>query len=360
MFYNDKTVLVTGGAGFVGTHFVRALLAEGAKVRATIHNRPMIETDPGVELVQADLTCLDDCLRACQGVDFIFHAAGAVSAAGVTVSNPMSAIATNLILTVRILEAAWSQGVARTLIFSSGTTAYPAYDHPVREEEMWSGPTHPVYFGYGWMRRYLERLGEFVASKSPMIKDAVLRSFAGKNVLVTGGTGLIGRQVVAMLADAGANVRIVSLDHLTVHGKAEHVYGDLTDLGLCLEVSRDMDYVCHMAGIKGSIDVTIKKPASHFVPALMFNTNMLEASRRNKVAKLVYTSSIGAYASAEVFREGDNENGPPMDFYAGWAKRMAEFQIKTYRIQYGLTGFGVVRPCNVYGPGDNFDPDNAM
>ena len=193
-----------------------------------------------------------------------------------------------------------------------------------------------------------------------MIKDEVLRSFTGKNVLITGGTGLIGRQVVAMLADAGANVRVVSLDQLTVHDKVEHVYGDLTDLGLCLEVTRDMDHVFHMAGIKGSIDVTIKKPASHFVPALMFNTNVLEASRRNNVDKLVYTSSIGAYASAEVFREGENENGPPMDFYAGWAKRMAEFQIKTYRIQYGLTGFGVVRPCNVYGPGDNFDPDNAM
>ena len=62
---------------------------------------------------------------------------------------------------------------------------------------------------------------------------------------------------------------------------------------------------------------------------------------------MVYTSSIGAYASAEVFKEGENENGPPMDFYAGWAKRMAEFQIQTYRIQYGLMDYSVVRPCNV-------------
>jgi len=213
MFYKDKTVLVTGGAGFVGTHFVRALLAEGAKVRATVHHRPMIETDPQVELIQADLTNPDDCLRACQDVDFVFHAAGAVSAAGVTVSNPMSAIATNLILTVRVLEAAWSRGVARTLIFSSGTTAYPAYDHPVREEEMWSGPTHPVYFGYGWMRRYLERLSEFVASKSSMgialcrptavygrhddfdprtshvIPALIRRAMAGENPYVVWGTG---------------------------------------------------------------------------------------------------------------------------------------------------------------------------
>lgn len=193
-----------------------------------------------------------------------------------------------------------------------------------------------------------------------MIQERVLSSFAGANVLVTGGTGLIGRQVVSILADAGAKVRIVSLDRVEVNDAAEHVQGDLTELSVCREVTRDMDYVFHLAGIKGSIDVTIKKPASHFVPALMFNTNVLEAARQNKVRKLVYTSSIGVYASAEVFREGENEDGPPMDFYAGWAKRMAEFQIKTYRIQYGLSGFSVVRPCNVYGPGDNFDPDNAM
>jgi len=49
-----------------------------------------------------------------------------------------------------------------------------------------------------------------------------------------------------------------------------------------------------------------------------------------------------------------------MDLYPGWAKRVAEMQIQTYRIQYNLSNYAVVRPCNVYGPGDNFDPDNAM
>jgi len=193
-----------------------------------------------------------------------------------------------------------------------------------------------------------------------MIKDEVLNFFNKKNTLVTGGTGLIGRQVVKLLCDAGANVTIVSLDKVEVHTKANHVYGDLTDFSFCKEVTKDTDFVFHLAGIKGSIDVTIKKPASHFVPALMFNTNVLEACRINKVQRVVYTSSIGAYTSAEVFKEGENENGPPMDFYAGWAKRMAEFQIQAYKIQYSLNNYSVVRPCNVYGPGDNFDPDNAM
>jgi GDP-L-fucose synthase len=193
-----------------------------------------------------------------------------------------------------------------------------------------------------------------------MIEAGLLQSLSSKNVLVTGGTGLIGRQVVNILCDAGAHVRVVSLDNVNVDNRAEHILGDLTDFNLCRDLTRDMDYVCHLAGIKGSIEVTKSKPASFFVPLLMFNTNMLEACRLNKVEKIVYTSSIGAYSSAEVFKEGENQDGPPMDMYPGWAKRMAELQVKAYREQYGLDNFAVVRPCNVYGPGDNFDPLNAM
>ncbi len=89
---------------------------------------------------------------------------GAVSAAGVTATNPMSAITANLTLTANVLEAAWAVGVDRVQIFGS-STGYPVSDYPIREDEMWSGPTHPSYFGYGWMRRYLERMGEFVHQK---------------------------------------------------------------------------------------------------------------------------------------------------------------------------------------------------
>jgi len=193
-----------------------------------------------------------------------------------------------------------------------------------------------------------------------VIEAQVLQSFTGKNVLVTGGTGLIGRQVVDILCGAGAKVKIVSLDRITVNDKAEHVYGDLTSFEFCKEVTKGMDFVFHIAGIKGSVVVTETKPASHFVPALMFNTNVLEACRLNKIQKTVFISSIGAYASAEVFKESENTEGAPMDFYSGWAKRMTELQIQAYKIQYGLGNFSIVRPCNVYGPGDNFDPDNAM
>jgi GDP-L-fucose synthase len=193
-----------------------------------------------------------------------------------------------------------------------------------------------------------------------MIKEEVLKSFRNKKVLVTGGTGLIGRQVVDILMSSAASVKIVSLDKITIHDKAQHILGDLTNFEFCKTVTRDIDFVFHLAGIKGSIEVTKSRPASFFVPLLMFNTNVLEACRLNKVKKVVYTSSIGAYSSAEVFYETDDPNGPPMDTFPGWAKRMAELQIQAYKIQYGLDNFSVVRPCNVYGPGDNFDPENAM
>lgn len=172
---------------------------------------------------------------------------------------------------------------------------------------------------------------------------------------------MIGREIVRILCDAGASVRCVSLDAIKVHPKAEHVYADLTDFSACKNITRDMDYVFHVAGIKGSVDVTLSKPASFLVPLLMMNTNMLEAARINKARKVVYTSTIGAYSAAEVFREEDYlESQPPMDHYPGWAKRIAEMQVQTYRIQYNLDNFAVVRPCNVYGPGDSFKPESAM
>ncbi len=193
-----------------------------------------------------------------------------------------------------------------------------------------------------------------------MIEQKILNSFKNKKVLITGGTGLIGRQIVKILGDAGAKIKIVSLDNLNVDERAEHIMGDLRNFEFCKEITKGIDFVFHLAGIKGSVEVTKQKPASFFVPLLQFNTNVLEACRLNNVSKVVYTSSIGAYSSAEIFKETDNLEGSPMDMFPGWAKRMAELQIQAYNIQYGLDNFSIVRPCNVYGPGDNFDPDNAM
>jgi len=194
-----------------------------------------------------------------------------------------------------------------------------------------------------------------------MNNDELILFFKNKNVLITGGTGLIGRFIVDKLCSYEAKVTVVSLDDLTLNDRAKYIKGDLTNFEFCKEITKNVDYAFHVSGIKGSVKVTIEKPASFFVPLLMMNTNFLEACRLNNVNRLVYTSSIGAYSSREIFIESEEDsNKPPMDMYPGWAKRMAEMQILAYKKQYNLKNFFAVRPCNVYGPGDNFDPENAM
>ncbi|MDF2577443.1 MAG: GDP-L-fucose synthetase [Chlamydiales bacterium] len=175
-FYKDKKILVTGGSGFIGSNFIKSLLLQGAYVRTSFHQRPVAIKHERLEIVTADLTCLDDCLRITEGMQYVVHAGGAVAAVCVGKTALMHVINLNLTLFSNMLEAAWEKQVERFLVFGS-STGYPATDHPVQEDELWSAPPHPSYFGYGWMRRYMEKLAEFVASKSNM-KIAIVRPTA--------------------------------------------------------------------------------------------------------------------------------------------------------------------------------------
>tara|TARA_E500000178_G_scaffold31477_1_gene28585 strand:- start:12521 stop:13516 length:996 start_codon:yes stop_codon:yes gene_type:complete len=187
------------------------------------------------------------------------------------------------------------------------------------------------------------------------------KKFKNKKIIITGGTGLIGRQLTKILCNLNAKVTVVSLDKFSTEKKAKHVLGDLSDFNFCKSITKNKDFAFHLAGIKASVKTTIEKPASFYVPLVMMNTNFLEACRINKIKRLVYTSSIGAYSKGSIFREKkSNFRNLPMDFYPGWAKRMAELQIIAYKKQFNLKNFFIVRPSNVYGPGDNFDKKNAM
>ncbi|HVZ12545.1 MAG TPA: NAD(P)-dependent oxidoreductase [Patescibacteria group bacterium] len=187
--------------------------------------------------------------------------------------------------------------------------------------------------------------------------------YKNKKILVTGGTGMIGRYLVELLIESGAKVTIASLDDASrAHPKAAFKRLDLTNINNCIEVCRGIDIVFHLAGIKGSPKMTKERPASFFVPTILFNTNMMEAARRAGVKRFLYTSTIGVYAPAEVFHEDDVWKTFPSenDKFAGWAKRMGELQAESYRIEYGWENISIVRPANVYGAYDNFDPENAM
>jgi len=187
--------------------------------------------------------------------------------------------------------------------------------------------------------------------------------FKGTNVLVAGGTGMIGIQLVALLVEAGARVRIASLDDpARAHPQAEFLRLDLTSFERCLAACRGMDFVFNLLGVKGSPAVTTTKPASFFVPTIMMDTALMEAAHRSGVGGFLFTSSVGVYAPAEVFREDDVWTTFPSanDRFAGWAKRMGELQAEAYRIQHGWNRIAIVRPSNVYGPWDNFSLENAM
>lgn len=187
--------------------------------------------------------------------------------------------------------------------------------------------------------------------------------FKNKKVLVTGGTGMIGRQLVSLLLDRAADVYVASLDEgVGLDKRVKHKKINLVEFSSCLDACSGMDYVFNLVGIKGSPKMCKEQPADFMVPMLQFNTNMMEAAHRAKVKWYLYTSSVGVYHPAEVFKEEDVWRTFPSDNdkFAGWAKRIGELQAEAYSIQYGSSNISIVRPANVYGPYDNFDVENAM
>ncbi len=188
--------------------------------------------------------------------------------------------------------------------------------------------------------------------------------FKNKRILVTGGTGMIGIYLInELIKYKPKKIICVSLDEkIKFPSIVKFKKVDLRKYENCLSVTKNIDIVFHLAGVKGSPKMANEKPASFFVPTIMFNTNMMEASRVNKVKKFLYTSSVGVYAPSKVFKEDDVWKTFPSsnDLYAGWAKRMGELQLMAYQKQYNWKDIYVVRPANVYGRYDNFDPNNAM
>ena len=186
--------------------------------------------------------------------------------------------------------------------------------------------------------------------------------FYGKNILVTGGTGMIGRPLVKILLKKKAKVTVVSLDKDNSQSDSvKFINADLRDFNQCLKICKNMDIVFQLAGVKGSPAMTSQRPASFFVPTIMMSINMTEAARRNNVKRYLYTSSVGVYSPADLFKDDVWKTFPsPNDRFAGWAKRMGELQAEAYKIEYNMKNISIIRPANVYGEYDNFDEENAM
>ncbi len=191
--------------------------------------------------------------------------------------------------------------------------------------------------------------------------------YRGKKVVVTGGTGTIGTLVVKRLIELGAVVTVISIDSIerarqVLGDISMFVNGDLRNYETCMEVARGIDYVIHLMAVKGNTQVGLSKVASAFVPMIQCNTNMMEASFRCGVSRYLFVGSICEYPALDIRHEDDMWNGPPQanDRYTGIVKRAGEAQAEAYFHEYGWDAVRIVRPSNVYGPFDDFDPRTAQ
>tara|TARA_R110000787_G_scaffold127895_1_gene239549 strand:- start:4712 stop:5683 length:972 start_codon:yes stop_codon:yes gene_type:complete len=187
--------------------------------------------------------------------------------------------------------------------------------------------------------------------------------FKNQKILVTGGGGMIGRSLVEMLYQKGAKITIADLtEPIGLPNDIDYIKVDLRYFDQCEKICKGMDYIFNLVGIKGSPKMCAEQPVDFMVPMLQFNTNMMEAAARANVKWYLFTSSVGVYAPADVFKEDSvwSTMPSPNDRFAGWAKRIGELQAEAYGIQYGNKNISIVRPANVYGAYDNFNPANAM
>ncbi|MEP6920908.1 MAG: GDP-L-fucose synthase [bacterium] len=175
-----------------------------------------------------------------------------------------------------------------------------------------------------------------------------------KTICVTGGEGFLGRSVVSALEARGCE-RVFTVRH------AEY------DLLRCKDIERlyrdvQPHIVIHLASIVGGIGANSKNPGSFFYENLMMGAQVMECARLHNVEKFVAIGTVCSYPkfTAVPFKESDLWNGYPEETNApyGIAKKALLVQAQAYREQYGLNSIYLM-PENLYGPGDNFNPDSS-
>ncbi len=178
--------------------------------------------------------------------------------------------------------------------------------------------------------------------------------FKDKKITVTGGNGFLGKYVIKKLYDHGAeNVNIADIDQY-----------DLTkteDVVRMYEEQRT-DIVIHLAAVVGGIGANRENPGKFFYDNAIMGIQLIEYARRFNINKFVCIGTICAYPkfTPVPFKEDDLWNGYPEETNApyGLAKKMLLVQLQAYRQQYGFNGIYLL-PVNLYGPGDNFDPNSS-
>ena len=179
-------------------------------------------------------------------------------------------------------------------------------------------------------------------------------SLEDKQILVTGGAGFLGKQVVEQLIEAGANP-----DNIKIPRSQED---DLRDLDSCQKAVTNQDIVIHLAAHVGGIGLNREKPAELFYDNLMMGAQLIHAAYQEGVSKFVCVGTICAYPkyTPVPFKEDDLWEGYPEETNApyGIAKKALLVQLQSYRQQYNFNGIYLL-PVNLYGPEDNFKPESS-
>jgi GDP-L-fucose synthase len=175
-----------------------------------------------------------------------------------------------------------------------------------------------------------------------------------KKVTVTGGNGFLGKYVVQKLKEHGAEqINIADIDQYDLR--------ELADIKRMYQ-EQQPDIVIHLAATVGGIGANRENPGRFFYDNAIMGIQLIEQARIFGIEKFVCIGTICAYPkyTPVPFKEEDLWNGYPEETNApyGLAKKMLLVQLQAYRQQYGFNGIYLL-PVNLYGPGDNFDPNSS-